>query len=400
MSYAIGSGNLDRIKNEMEIFDTLSIKDTNRELAAVRIQRDAAKALSKGDTATAMEKLKEAKRKCDPYSTYGRFGILCDNQIACLLTEQKKYQEAISLVKTICLDGDTPLEMKSQSSHMLANLYAEVCQADSSLKYNIMHQTLADSIFKSQQFGRIRDIRELRQLQKLDSKLILAESERKRSDMALRIAIGIGLLVLAFTTMLLLQNRKLRQRNLDLFRRNKEVREAENRERAIREEYERRLAEISSGVGNELNNTSESEKKRQADKKRKGPRLTRSLHDEILSRIIQILDNDTEISSTDFSLSRLSEMVNSNTHYVSEVINEAYGKNFNTLLGELRVNKACRLLDDNINYRHLTLEAIAMESGFKSRGNFAVVFKKVTGLTPSSYRKIAMEQAESSESSD
>ena len=111
----------------------------------------------------------------------------------------------------------------------------------------------------------------------------------------------------------------------------------------------------------------------------------------LLEKIGRVTNDISEISKNEFSIDRLAKLVGSNSHYVSKVINDYYGKNFATLLGEARVAHACKMLCDMGTYGNMTIETIAQELGFKSRSNFVTVFKKITGLTPSEYRKINRE---------
>ena len=98
----------------------------------------------------------------------------------------------------------------------------------------------------------------------------------------------------------------------------------------------------------------------------------------------------------EFSLDQLAELVGSNTKYVSQTINEAFGKNFSSYVNDYRVRKACRLLVEEGNSR-LTVKAIGESAGFKSQSSFTSVFRKSTGLTPSIYQKMAREAGEGGE---
>jgi AraC-like DNA-binding protein len=69
-----------------------------------------------------------------------------------------------------------------------------------------------------------------------------------------------------------------------------------------------------------------------------------------------------------------------------------YKFNFNNLLNEFRVREACRRLAEDDIYTNYTIEAIAESIGFKSRSNFISTFKKLTGITPSEYKRIATKQ--------
>ena len=93
------------------------------------------------------------------------------------------------------------------------------------------------------------------------------------------------------------------------------------------------------------------------------------------------------ISDPDFSLSQLSQLVNSNTSYVSAVINDTLGKNFKTYLNEYRIHEAIKKLE-NENSSKFTMAVIAQEVGFKTQNNFIFNFKKVMGMTPSEYKKL------------
>ena len=67
---------------------------------------------------------------------------------------------------------------------------------------------------------------------------------------------------------------------------------------------------------------------------------------------------------------------------LSRVINSGFGQNFNDYVNEYRVREAERRLRDP-RFRHYTLLAVALESGFNSKSTFNRVFKKLRGATPS-----------------
>ena len=97
----------------------------------------------------------------------------------------------------------------------------------------------------------------------------------------------------------------------------------------------------------------------------------------------------------------LAQAVKSNTKYVSWVINQTYNKNFKTILNELRIQEASKMLDDFENYGSYTIQAITECVGYKSATSFIIAFKKMVGMTPSVYQKLAKERlAATSDSSD
>lgn len=112
----------------------------------------------------------------------------------------------------------------------------------------------------------------------------------------------------------------------------------------------------------------------------------------LLTRIRKALKDQTVLFNPDFSLNMLAQIVKSNTKYVSWVINQTYDKNFKTLLNELRVQAATKMLDDYETYGKYTIQAISEETGYKSSTSFIVAFKKIIGMTPSVYQKLAKER--------
>ena len=103
----------------------------------------------------------------------------------------------------------------------------------------------------------------------------------------------------------------------------------------------------------------------------------------------QVLNDSDVICQQDFTLSKLAKLINSNTTYVSQVINEKYGMAFSSLLGSCRIKIACQWMEDPERYGNITIEAIATGTGFKSRTAFVNVFKRETGLKPSEYLRMA-----------
>lgn len=72
-------------------------------------------------------------------------------------------------------------------------------------------------------------------------------------------------------------------------------------------------------------------------------------------------------------------------HHLTQTINEQLGKNFYSLVNEFRVEEVKRVLKDP-KKQHLTLLALAHDAGFNSKSSFNMVFKRITGLTPSQFR--------------
>ena len=112
----------------------------------------------------------------------------------------------------------------------------------------------------------------------------------------------------------------------------------------------------------------------------------------LMEQISQVMDNSDIIIDQDFSLNKLAKLVNSNSKYVSAIINDSFQKNFKTLLNESRIREVCRRLSDTENYGKLTIAAIASSVGYNSMNNFISVFKRIMGMTPSKYRQLSLKE--------
>ena len=73
-------------------------------------------------------------------------------------------------------------------------------------------------------------------------------------------------------------------------------------------------------------------------------------------------------------------------HKLSEVLNSDLGKTFYDFINGYRVDDVRRRLAESES-RNLNVLTLAMDAGFASKSTFNQVFKKLTGHTPSTYRK-------------
>lgn len=185
----------------------------------------------------------------------------------------------------------------------------------------------------------------------------------------------IFLILLVAIGILIWKNRQLRKAYRSIFQRNLDVLAAADQEHRIRAHYQGQIAAfkemLQSGLG--------------------GKKYQNSTLDEddkvvITERIFKLFEESEEYLASDFNLNKLADLVGSNYKNVSQVINENFKKNFNTLLNEYRVKEACRRLGDLTHYGNYSLEAIGESVGFGSRSTFISTFKKITGLTPSEYQ--------------
>ena len=83
------------------------------------------------------------------------------------------------------------------------------------------------------------------------------------------------------------------------------------------------------------------------------------------------------------SLKKLSEMIETNQTYLSNVVNRYFGCHLKDLVNTYRVEYAKELLRSG----KCPLEELPQRCGFLSRSTFYTSFKKVTGVSPKRYMK-------------
>jgi AraC-like DNA-binding protein len=124
--------------------------------------------------------------------------------------------------------------------------------------------------------------------------------------------------------------------------------------------------------------------------RRDAEKYTRSgLKDEQASDYLEMLITYVEINKPyldrDLSIHDLSLMTGIPRHFITQVLNEKYKRNFFTFINEYRVKEAVERFSD-MKYSNYTILAIAFDSGFNSKTTFNSIFKNQTGKTPSEYR--------------
>lgn len=115
--------------------------------------------------------------------------------------------------------------------------------------------------------------------------------------------------------------------------------------------------------------------------------------EDLFQRLDHLIMVNEVFLNPNLSLKEVSDLLHTNTKYLSQVINTRSGQNFHRYINEYRVNHLKEKLKDP-NLRHLTLHGIALQCGFNSKSTFYKVFKEITGQTPKEYLEDKPELAE------
>ncbi|MFC3159191.1 Helix-turn-helix domain-containing protein [Chryseobacterium arachidis] len=116
------------------------------------------------------------------------------------------------------------------------------------------------------------------------------------------------------------------------------------------------------------------------------PEKNINIHDNTINTILQKLEKfekSEKYLKKDNSLTSLASSLETNPRYLSEIIKQYKGKNFNNYLNGLRIQHIIQMLYKEPIYREYKITYLAEHCGFASREVFAIAFKKETGMTPS-----------------
>ena len=87
------------------------------------------------------------------------------------------------------------------------------------------------------------------------------------------------------------------------------------------------------------------------------------------------------------TLYEFAKKLQTNTKYLSKVINTYKLKSFRNYINDLRIQYSIERLKKHTNYRNYTVQAMAKEAGFSNRESFSKAFQRKTGATVSDFLK-------------
>jgi len=111
------------------------------------------------------------------------------------------------------------------------------------------------------------------------------------------------------------------------------------------------------------------------------PELAEKLYNGILSTLII----DKKYRDPMYSARRLAEDLETNTRYISAVINVKFGCNYSSLVNKNRIRDAKLILSDKRSLDK-DIDDISNEVGFSNRQSFYAAFYRFVGVTPRQYR--------------
>ncbi len=106
-----------------------------------------------------------------------------------------------------------------------------------------------------------------------------------------------------------------------------------------------------------------------------------------LLKKIELFEKNKKYLHKNLSLPIVAKQLNTNTAYLSKVVNTHKKKSFSAYIIDLKLEAVIKKLKEESRFRAYKIDAIAEEVGFNSVTTFTRVFKKKTGIYPSYFIK-------------
>lgn len=113
--------------------------------------------------------------------------------------------------------------------------------------------------------------------------------------------------------------------------------------------------------------------------------LCDDLKKELLANLLRLMKEKEPYTDCEVRIDDIADLTGTNKKYLSQLINEHFGKNFHVFMNDYRCKKVIKLFNDPF-YDNYSIEGISETCGFRSRSTFVASFKKYSGKLPSVYR--------------
>jgi len=107
--------------------------------------------------------------------------------------------------------------------------------------------------------------------------------------------------------------------------------------------------------------------------------------EQIILEKLTAFEKGIDFTKKSLTLQSMAKELDTNTRYLSEIVNKHKQKNFNSYINELRVNYIIDKLRTEPAFLTYKISYLAEESGFSSHTSFSTVFKTVTGISPKEF---------------
>lgn len=369
MIVAWSTGSLKDIENEL--------RDISRSIASKaplekynRLLAEASSYFLQGDYAKSAGSLEQAVEEMD--SEYAPLSYLEATNLMLATTKLANgdYGAALAHIEKSRQisdrNGDTDFYLLDWNDSLLESYYRLTGDQVMADRIDYISLRRRDSLYNSRNQTLINEFEQQHVTSALSTDIKIAEEHRQYVEMELLaqkrilwiVCVG-SAIIITLLIWLLAKRRKLRQCNVDLFRKNVETIRG-----SVGGQREAASADIDGEPAETARENSEYENMRG-----------------IYASLVEFCSTRKEIFDPDFSLDTMCRLTGIKSRAISQSVNCVTGKNFSNFIAEFRVKEACRILLDYDKEGSPTIEWLAEKVGFRSRPHFSGVFKTVTGMT-------------------
>ncbi len=102
---------------------------------------------------------------------------------------------------------------------------------------------------------------------------------------------------------------------------------------------------------------------------------------------LALFENQCGFLDATITIQKVATSLNTNSKYLSKIINEYKGKSFVQYINDFRIEYAVVALKKDYKLRNYTMQALATEFGFNTAESFSMTFYKKNGIKPSYFIK-------------
>ncbi len=311
---------------------------------------------------TALENIgsAQASSAANIYLSYGR-----------LLMAKGRYSEAVNLLNKgikICLDSHNQIYIR-ELYITLSDCYEKMQRFDRSLEYFKIYHNESSRFFNEASERSLNELKVQFDTERKENEAEQARLEiinKVRLNQFLAIILTMVIVLSVYLYVLYIHKNRLYRR---IITQNREAIKREDELRGQLENYRTDCPDI--------------------HEKYVVSSLKEDKMEELFRQIKTVMEERHLYRDPSLTKEKLADVLCTNRTYLSQVINEMAGMNVTQFINSFRINEAVRILSDNED--DTPLKAVAIDLGFNSISTFYKVFQSSVGMTPSLYRKKAME---------
>lgn len=291
------------------------------------------------------------------YNLYNDGRAYLYSDLALFHYENKDFNKAIKFAKnaeTFEKQSSLPYIRKNVYK-VLFDSYTEINKMDSSKYYLKLYTALNDSILLSEKKSIYKPVNQ-----------IISDKESEKNRIVFKVIL---ITITSSITLLLLGWFFWKRKN-----------------RIIHKDYQKLINKLKDEHKNSLNTkTTKSEYSNINDinsEKEKTGQISDSTVNTLLKKLEKFEKSNLYLKSN-IGLNYLSNFLDANHRYVSEIIKVHKGKTFSNYINDLRIDYITNALYEDPKYRKYKISYLAEVCGFSSREVFAMAFKKRNNISPS-----------------